>query len=108
MNAAGLDYEVAFTNGKYTLEKATLMMYQSDKETVRVFIDKEEASSDTAFKIEADGSLREEFLDDVYTIKFGENSVIFETIKGEKKFDGTYIYAGAITIDDIIANFISG
>ena len=103
-----MEYLNSKYNGKYTLEKATLMMYQSDKETVRVFINKEEASSDTAFKIEADGSLREEFLDDVYTIKFGENSVIFETVKGEKKFDGTYIYAGVITIDDIIANFISG
>ena len=94
-------------NGKYTLENATLMMYQSEKDEVRVLITKGTGTSDTVFEIKEDGSLYEEFLDDVYTIKFGENSVIFATDKGEKQYDGTYIYAGAITIDDIIANFLS-
>lgn len=91
-------------NGQYELDGATIYMYQSEKDKVRVVAEKGLSSSDLPYDINDDKTLHATIFDDEYTIKLEENSLIFTTIKGDKTFDGTYKKTKTLTMDDIIKN----
>ena len=92
-------------NGIYKLENKEIRMYQKDKNSIRVLIEENTSSMDIVFNKKEENVLDGEVLEDNYKIAIEDDIIIFETINGEKDFDGTYEKVGKLTIDDIINSY---
>ncbi|MBR2828731.1 MAG: hypothetical protein IKE70_05820, partial [Bacilli bacterium] len=92
-------------NGIYKKDNKELRIYQKNEDSTRVYVKEENSSMDIEFKIIGDNTLEGEVLEEKYKIILEDDKITFETINGEKTFDGTYTKEGTQTIDDIIKEY---
>lgn len=93
-------------NGYYKKDKAEMITYQLDDESVRVFVRTEDSTFDVPFDIKEDGSLYDEFLGDEYVITFDDKgNATWKTLNedGDKDNDGVYTKEGKATYEIVVS-----